>query len=78
MVAMAIARWKDLCIDASDAHRMARFWGELLGLEVELHGDGDAALRGRLRRAARERRASLRGWSATTSVLAGVLSGAAR
>jgi len=39
---------------------------------------GDAALRGRLRRAARERRASLRGWSATTSVLAGVLTGAAR
>ena len=39
---------------------------------------GDAALRGRLRRAARERRASLHGWSATTSVLAGVLSGAAQ
>jgi glycosyltransferase involved in cell wall biosynthesis len=38
----------------------------------------DAALRGRLRRAARERRASLRGWPATTSVLAGVLAGAAR
>jgi glycosyltransferase involved in cell wall biosynthesis len=39
---------------------------------------GDAALRGRLRRAAHERRASLRGWPATTSVLAGVLAGAAR
>jgi glycosyltransferase involved in cell wall biosynthesis len=39
---------------------------------------GDAELRGRLRRAARERRASLRGWPATTSVLAGVLAGAAR
>jgi glycosyltransferase involved in cell wall biosynthesis len=39
---------------------------------------GDAQLRGRLRRAARERRASLRGWPATTSVLAGVLAGAAR
>ena len=38
----------------------------------------DAELRGRLRRAARERRASLRGWAATTSVLAGVLAGAAR
>ena len=36
---------------------------------------GDAELRGRLRRAARERRASLRGWPATTSVLAGVLGG---
>ena len=43
---MAIARWKDLCIDATDAHRMARFWGELLGLEIDLHVDGDAALRG--------------------------------
>jgi glycosyltransferase involved in cell wall biosynthesis len=33
----------------------------------------DAELRGRLRRAARERRASLRAWPATTSVVAGVL-----
>jgi glycosyltransferase involved in cell wall biosynthesis len=39
---------------------------------------GDAELRERLRRAARERRASLRRWPATTSVLAGVLAGAAR
>jgi glycosyltransferase involved in cell wall biosynthesis len=39
---------------------------------------GDADLRGRLRRAARERRASLRGWPATTSVVAGVLTGAGR
>jgi Glyoxalase-like domain len=46
MVAVAIARWKDLCIDATDAHRIARFWGTLLGLEVDLHDDGDAALRG--------------------------------
>jgi glycosyltransferase involved in cell wall biosynthesis len=38
---------------------------------------GDAELRERLRRAARERRASLRGWPATTSVVAGVLAGAA-
>ena len=38
----------------------------------------DAELRGRLRRAARERRASLSGWPATTSVLAGVLAGAAQ
>ena len=38
----------------------------------------DAELRGRLRRAARERRATLRGWAATTSVVAGVLEGAAR
>jgi glycosyltransferase involved in cell wall biosynthesis len=39
---------------------------------------GDAELRARLRRAARERRASLRRWPATASVLACVLSGAAR
>jgi glycosyltransferase involved in cell wall biosynthesis len=38
----------------------------------------DAELRERLRRAARERRASLRDWAATASVLAGVLAGAAR
>jgi glycosyltransferase involved in cell wall biosynthesis len=38
----------------------------------------DAELRARLRRAARERRASLRRWPAITSVLAGVLAGAAR
>jgi glycosyltransferase involved in cell wall biosynthesis len=39
---------------------------------------GDGELRGRLRRAARERRESLPGWSTTTSVLAGVLAGASR
>ena len=39
---------------------------------------GDAALRGRLRRAARERRQSLNGWSTTTSIVAGVLTGASR
>jgi glycosyltransferase involved in cell wall biosynthesis len=38
----------------------------------------DADLRRRLRRAARERRASLRPWSATTSVVADVLVGAAQ
>jgi glycosyltransferase involved in cell wall biosynthesis len=39
---------------------------------------GDVELRARLRRAARERRASLRRWPATASVLADVLAGAAR
>jgi glycosyltransferase involved in cell wall biosynthesis len=39
---------------------------------------GDGELRGRLRRAAGQRRASLRRWPATTSALAGVLAGAAR
>ncbi len=38
----------------------------------------DTELRERLRRAARERRESLSGWSTTTSVVAGVLAGAAR
>jgi glycosyltransferase involved in cell wall biosynthesis len=42
------------------------------------HWLGDPELRARLRRAARERRASLRPWQATTSALAGVLAGAAR
>src|SRR5829696_5643867 len=39
---------------------------------------GDTELRARLRRAARERRASLHRWPATASVLAGVLAGTAR
>ncbi|MFI5049791.1 MAG: glycosyltransferase family 4 protein [Gaiellales bacterium] len=39
---------------------------------------GNAALRERLRRAARERRAALPGWTTTTSAVAGVLAGAAR
>ena len=38
----------------------------------------DAELRERSRRAARERRASLSGWSTTTTAVAGVLAGAAR
>jgi glycosyltransferase involved in cell wall biosynthesis len=39
---------------------------------------GDGELRERLRRAARERRESLPGWSGTTSVIAGVLDGTSR
>jgi glycosyltransferase involved in cell wall biosynthesis len=39
---------------------------------------GDAEVRLTWRRAARARRASLSGWSSTTSVLAGVLAEAAR
>jgi glycosyltransferase involved in cell wall biosynthesis len=39
---------------------------------------GDADLRRRLRRAAHERRASLSRWSTPTSIVAGVLAGAAR
>jgi glycosyltransferase involved in cell wall biosynthesis len=53
--------------------------GDPVALGTALRGWlGDADLRGRLRRAARERRASLRGWRDTTSVLADVLAGAAR
>jgi glycosyltransferase involved in cell wall biosynthesis len=39
---------------------------------------GDPGLRRRLRRAARERRASLAGWTTTTAVVGDVLTGAAR
>jgi glycosyltransferase involved in cell wall biosynthesis len=39
---------------------------------------GDAELRERLRRAARDRRESLSGWSTSTTVIAGVLAGASR
>ena len=42
---MATATYKDLCIDAVDAHALARFWGPALGLDVNLHDDGDADLR---------------------------------
>ena len=43
---VAVARWKDLCIDATDANGLAAFWGAVLGLTVELDDDGDAVLRG--------------------------------
>lgn len=43
---MAIARWKDLCIDAADPARLGEFWGELLGLDLTVDDDGDAVLRG--------------------------------
>ncbi len=43
---MALARWKDLCIDATDPARSASFWGDLLGLRVEHQDGGDAVLRG--------------------------------
>jgi glycosyltransferase involved in cell wall biosynthesis len=39
---------------------------------------GDAELRARLRKAARERRALLSGWWTTTSLVAGVLAGVSR
>ena len=58
-----------LLVPAGDAIALAAAVGSWLG---------DAQLRARLRRAALERRESLPRWSSTTSVLAGVLSGASR
>ena len=43
---MALARWQGLCIDATDARRLADFWGAVLGLAVEHEEGGDAVLRG--------------------------------
>jgi len=43
---MAMATYKDLCIDANDAHLMGDFWGGVLGLSVERLPDGDAKLTG--------------------------------
>jgi catechol 2,3-dioxygenase-like lactoylglutathione lyase family enzyme len=43
---MALARYKDLCIDGNDALRMGRFWGEVLGLEVQERDDGVVRLSG--------------------------------
>lgn len=35
---MALATWKDLCLDAVDPHAEGRFWAQVLGLEF--HGEG--------------------------------------
>ena len=43
---MAIATYKDLCIDAVDPQAMGRFWGAALRLEVEQLDDGDVRLAG--------------------------------
>lgn len=42
---MALARYKDFCIDAVDAARSGRFWAMALDLGLELMDDGDAVLR---------------------------------
>ena len=44
---MALAAFKDLVIDASDAHRLAGFWAAALGLRPEQNGPNDVVLRGR-------------------------------
>jgi hypothetical protein len=43
---MTLARWKDLCIDATDASVVAAFWGSVLSLERTMQDGGDAVLRG--------------------------------
>jgi catechol 2,3-dioxygenase-like lactoylglutathione lyase family enzyme len=43
---MAMAAYKDLCIDAVDAAAMGRFWAAALHLDLELLPDGDACLTG--------------------------------
>ncbi len=43
---MAIAAYKDLCIDAVDAAALGRFWAAALRLDLQLDDDGDARLVG--------------------------------
>jgi hypothetical protein len=44
--AVALATYKDLCIDAVDPPRLGAFWGDALGLELVLEDNGDAHLLG--------------------------------
>jgi len=44
---MALATYKDFCIDASDPAVLGRFWAAALHLRFERLDDGDAVLRGR-------------------------------
>jgi catechol 2,3-dioxygenase-like lactoylglutathione lyase family enzyme len=43
---MALATYKDLCIDASDARRLGAFWATALGRRFEENGPNDVVLRG--------------------------------
>jgi glyoxalase superfamily protein len=43
---MAIARFKDLCLDAGDPARLGAFWAAVLGRTWEAKDDGDGLLRG--------------------------------
>jgi hypothetical protein len=43
---MAMARYKDLCIDASNVRPLGEFWATVLGLGYLEHEDGDAHLTG--------------------------------
>jgi hypothetical protein len=42
---MALATFKDLCIDVADAQVSGRYWSTMLGWRLEMHDDGDAHLR---------------------------------
>jgi hypothetical protein len=42
---MALARYKDLCIDVADAAVSGAYWSTMLGWRLEMHDDGDAHLR---------------------------------
>jgi len=42
---MSLARYKDLCIDVSDARLSGDYWSTMLGWQLEMHDDGDAHLR---------------------------------
>lgn len=42
---VALASYKDLCIDAADPRALGAFWAPLLGYRLSLHDDGDADLR---------------------------------
>lgn len=44
---MALALWKDLCLDASDATLLGQFWAAVLALRVEQQEGGDVVLRGK-------------------------------
>ncbi len=43
---MALARWKDLCIDAVDPPRLGRFWAAMTGRQVFRYDDGEVRLDG--------------------------------
>jgi hypothetical protein len=43
---MALARFKDLCMDAADPARLGEFWAQVLGRSWEQDGDGNGMLRG--------------------------------
>ena len=43
---MAVARFKDLCVDAADPARLGAFWAAALGLTWVAQDDGDGYLTG--------------------------------